>query len=342
MGVNFNAEFNKLNTNKTEESANILDADEVKAAKQNNSVWSVSEGMTAEAFKSANEHCSTYDGDHNGYVSVDEQKESIANRLKNVWTSRIARFFKDGIDYDNSKEEAAQQVNEQVKKRQDNALEYIEYAKNNNVDIFIDNTNTGVDEQQKTSIRQDVAYDHYDRRAVQAGEEMDSDDVSVRSRLFEGGVEYNLPSGDTVTYNDDSLKLSSSTKIGSHKLTKRYNYNEDGSYSYDVKAQEGYGWTKVQVDKNNNMIENTGFYTTEKGNVKAYAQEGETAEQTLTRLGITDPADRAAVMKANPKAAQNKWFVAGTEDVYIPKSVIENMKKNGTYDEDKLAGKPQA
>lgn len=51
MGVDFNAEFTKLNTNTQGASANVLDAEECKAA---NSVWTVQEGMNAEQFKEAN------------------------------------------------------------------------------------------------------------------------------------------------------------------------------------------------------------------------------------------------------------------------------------------------
>ena len=332
MGVDFDAAFNRLNTNTTGDSASILDAEEVATAKQN-SVWTVSEGMTSEQFKSANEHCATQDTDRDGTVIVSEQKAPIAEQLKNVWTSYIARFFKDDIGYNNSSATEAQQVTAQAAARAQNALNYIEYAKQNNIDIFTNNEGTGVDDE-------DGELQEYTNANGEKSTTTANPGVTSSKSNSNGIYTDTYGDGHTVTWNNNRLILSKTYKEGSFDVEQTNKYNEDGSYSYTKKYNDGESWTNVQVDKNSNYIKNTGFYTTARGNVKAYAQKGETADQTLTRLGITDPADRAAVMKANPKAAKNGYFRTDTNDVYIPKAVIDNMQRNNRLDEDKLAGKP--
>ena len=331
MGVDFNAEFNQLNTNTTGDSASILDKDEVAAAKQN-SVWTVSEGMTAEQFKSANEHCAKQDTDRNGTVTVSEQKASIAEQLKNVWTSRIARFFKDDIGYDNSSATEAQQVTALAEARAQNAIDYIKYAKQNNIDIFVDNEGTEVDDI-------DGQLQEYTNGNGGIFTGTANPGVTGSKSNDDGTVTNTYGDGSTVTRNNNWLILSQTYKEGSFDIEQTYKYNEDGSYSINKKSNGGMSWTNVQVDKNDNMIENTGFYTTARGNVKAFAKEGESAEETLARLGIPQEY-RDAVMKANPKAAANGKFRTDVADVYIPTAVIENMRKNNGLDEDKLAGKP--
>ena len=332
MGVDFNAAFNQLNTNTTGESASILDAEEVKAAKQN-SVWTVAEGMTAEQFKSANEHCARQDTDRNGTVTVREQKVPIAEQLKNVWTSHIARFFKDDIEYDNSSATAAQQVTVQAEARAQNALNYIEYAKQNNIDIFENNEGTGVED--KDNIKEFTDNNGTVRRYYTR-----DSSTKIDYKINDDGTHTSTYDDDaTITSNENGLRLFVTSKEGSLDVEQTYKYNEDGSFSYSKKAGNGESWTNVQKDKNANMIKNTGFYTTARGNVKAYAKEGESADATLDRLGIP-PEYRDAIMKANPKAAANGKFRTDVPDVYIPKAVIENMQQKGKLDEDKLAGKP--
>ena len=73
MSVDLSAVFNKLNTNTQGDSANILDNDEVKSAKENGSIFTVEEGMTSETFNQVNQRnsgkVSVFDTDANQNVS---------------------------------------------------------------------------------------------------------------------------------------------------------------------------------------------------------------------------------------------------------------------------------
>ena len=325
MGIDFNAEFAKLNTNTVGDSANTLDNEECQAAKNNGSIWTVAEGMTAKQFKEANQHCSEYDTNQDGVVTVREQKASIADQLKNVWTSHIARFFKDDISYDNSNANSAQSITQRVKARIQNALNYIQYAKDNNIDIFDDNTGTGVDDEDgKPNEYTDSNGNKY----------LSSKNVKF-SVVNEDGTRTNtFNDGHTETFNENHLGLRGTNEDGTVKFEN--NYNEDGSSTQIQKMSDG-SIFKIAADQNDNP---TGYFKiTAKGNYKAQAKQGETFMATLTRLGITNAEDIKAVAKANPKAFANKYFRVDANDVYIPKEVIANMKANGTYDEDKLMGK---
>lgn len=327
MGIDFNAEFAKLNTNTVGDSANKLDNEECQAAKNNGSIWTVAEGMTAEQFKQANQHCSEYDTNQDGVVTVREQKASIADQLKNVWTSHIARFFKDDISYDNSNANSAQSITQRVMARIQNALNYIQYAKDNNIDIFTDNTGTGVE-------NKDGELQEYTNGN---GETHTGVDVKSSKANSDGTFTNTYGDGHTQTWNDNSLMLADDGKLSDGtKWESTYDYNEDGSFTDNVNYGDGRK-DKVAYDKNENKIGS--FKITAKGNYKAQAKQGETFMATLTRLGITNAEDIKAVAKANPKAFANKYFRVDANDVYIPKEVIANMKANGTYDEDKLMGK---
>ena len=330
MGIDFNAEFSKLNTNTVGDSANTLDNEECQAAKNNGSIWTVAEGMTAEQFKEANQHCSEYDTNQDGVVTVSEQKASIADQLKNVWTSSIARFFKDDISYDNSDANSAQSITQRVMARIQNALNYIQYAKDNNIDIFDDNTGTGVEDK-------DGELQKYTDGNGKKKITSNTPGVKSSKANSDGSYTNTYSDGHTATWNENSLELADDGKTSDGtKWESTYDYNEDGSFTDNVNYGDGRK-DKVAYDKNYNAI---GFFRiTAKGNYKAQAKQGETFMATLTRLGITNAEDIKAVAKANPKAFANKYFRVDVNDVYIPKEVIANMKANGTYDEDKLMGK---
>lgn len=327
MGVDFNARFAELNTNTTGSSANILDAEECRAA---NSIWTVSEGMTAEQFKEVNQHCSEYDTNKDGVVTVNEQKASIEGTLKNVWMSCIARFFKDDISYDDASSREASSITSRVKARIQNCLNYIQYAKNKNIDIFIDNTDTGVDD--KDGELQE--YTDGNRETVTTTA---NPGVTRSVANSDGTIIDTYGDGDTVTWNKNNLIMASTRKHGVWNISDTYDYNEDGSYTYNMTFDNGDVF-HAAYDQNEQKIGS--YKVTARGNYKATALEGETMEQTLTRLGITNPVDIAAMKKANPKATRSGAFSTKSGDVYIPKLIIENMKKNGTYDEQKLMSSP--
>lgn len=331
MGIDFNAEFAKLNTNTVGDSANRLDADECQAAKMNGSIWTVAEGMTAEQFKEANQHCSEYDTNQDGVVTVREQKASIASELKNVFTGCIARFFKDDISYDNSNANSAQSVTQRVMTRIQNALSYIQYAKDNNIDIFEDNTDTGVDDVDGKQIEyaDDDGNMHIGYENLGKVKTTKTNSDGSTTRLYDDGY--------SKTINNNDLRLADSgTMDNGTKYNSTFEYNEDGSFAENTTYDKGYT-SKAFYDKNRTY--QGGFIVTKRGNYKVQAQEGDDFFTTLKKLGITNSKDISAVAKANPRAFANKKFRADNQDVYIPKEVIANMKANGTYDEDKLMGK---
>lgn len=331
MGIDFNAEFSKLNTNTVGDSANTLDNEECQAAKNNGSIWTVAEGMTAEQFKEANQHCSEYDTNQDGVVTVREQKASIASELKNVFTGCIARFFKDDISYDDSNANSAQSITQRVMARIQNALSYIQYAKDNNIDIFEDNTDTGVDDVDGKQIE----YTDDDGNTHIGYENLSK--VKTTKTNSDGSITRSYDDGDTTTNNSNKLLLADSgTMDNGTKYNSSYEYNEDGSFVDNTTYDKGYT-SKSFYDKNRTY--QGGFIVTKRGNYKVQAQEGDDFFTTLKKLGITNSKDISAVAKANPRAFANKKFRTDNQDVYIPKEVIANMKANGTYDEDKLMGK---
>ena len=331
MGIDFNAEFSKLNTNTVGDSANKLDNEECQAAKNNGSIWTVVEGMTAEQFKEANQHCSEYDTNQDGVVTVSEQKASIADQLKNVWTSSIARFFKDDISYDNSDANSAQSITQRVMARIQNALNYIQYAKDNNIDIFDDNTGTGVEDEDGKQFE----YTDEDGNTHTGYENLRK--IKTTKTNSDGSVTRTYDDGSTSTLNDNMLKLADGgTMDDGTKYNSTRKYNEDGSFVANTTYDKGYT-SKTFYDKN--FTYKGGFIVTKRGNYKVQAQEGDDFFTTLKKLGITNSKDISAVAKANPRAFANKKFRTDNQDVYIPKEVIANMKANGTYDENKLMGK---
>ena len=207
-------------------------------------------------------------------------------------------------------------------------MNYIQYAKDNNIDIFYDNTGTGVDDT-------DGELQKY---TTGNGDSATSASAVKSSKANSDGSYTNTYSdGHTATWNKNFLELADDGKTSDGtKWESTYDYNEDGSFTDNVNYGDGRK-DKVAYDKNYNAIGS--FRITAKGNYKAQAKQGETFMATLTRLGITNAEDIKAVQKANPKAFANKYFRVDVNDVYIPKEVIANMKANGTYDEDKLMGK---
>ena len=311
MGVDLSAVFNKLNTNTQGDSANILDNDEVKSAKKNGCIFTVEEGMTSETFIKANQRdsgkVSVFDTDANQNVSVEEQQATILDKLKNVWTSAVARFFKDDIDYNDSN---AQAVDNQVKARQQNAIDYLEYAKENNVDsVFIEEN----DEHDYTDQQGNTYISGNNNKATVAY--LNSD--GTHTTTYEDGS--------TRTWrNDNSLMLSVEDSSRSYK----YNYNEDGSYTWIQKNKGNNEW-HTRNDKYDKQVGE--YQITKRGSIKVVPQDGTTFDAALDQLGITDEGIRQAIKKANPKANKAGKFENGN-DLYIPANLVQQLN----LDENKL------
>lgn len=260
-------------------------------------------------------------------VDVKVAEEEYNKALEEA-TQKAINHIKE--DYANSDANSAQSITQRVMARIQNALNYIQYAKDNNIDIFDDNTGTGVEDK-------DGELQKYTDGNGKKKITSNTPGVKSSKANSDGSYTNTYSDGHTATWNENSLELADDGKTSDGtKWESTYDYNEDGSFTDNVNYGDGRK-DKVAYDKNYNAIGS--FRITAKGNYKAQAKQGETFMATLTRLGITNAEDIKAVAKANPKAFANKYFRVDVNDVYIPKEVIANMKANGTYDEDKLMGK---
>ena len=264
LGIDFNAEFAKLNTNTVGDSANKLDNEECQAAKNNGSIWTVAEGMTAEQFKQANQHCSEYDTNQDGVVTVSEQKASIADQLENVWTSSIARFFKDDISYDNSNANSAQSITQRVKARIQNALNYIQYAKDNNIDIFTDNTGTGVDDEDGKQIE----YTDTDNVRRIGFENLSK--LKTKKENADGTITSLYENGSTTTKNADGLYLSGTGEEDGISYQYKNTYLDNGSYVQESTYSTGY-YRKATFGQNREFL--GAYFITKNGNYKIWPKE---------------------------------------------------------------------
>ena len=189
---------------------------------------------------------------------------------------------------------------------------------------------------------------------------------------------YNKDGGYTDSYKDGQIrnfdregKWVSGTNRKGETYTK--NYNEDGSYTeiydngviieYDKngkklsgKLANGTTWKKEYHDdgklkyKEYTRKDGSKYYygaddksyaeKTANGNFRVSPKQGETFDDTMKRLGITDPADQEMFKKANPKAYKRGYFLLGKEaqqtkgggytnwddgDIYIPKELADKL-----------------
>lgn len=320
-----NVKLIKLNSSITGISTNRLDTgcDVIKELKSSSIFNKLPK---PEESNDGEQHCSEYDTNNDGVVTVSEQKASIASELKNVFKGCIARFFKDDISYDMSNANSAKSVTERVKARIQNALSFIQYAKENNKDIFTDNKGTGVDDVDGAQIK----YVDEDGNTHTGYEHLAK--IKTKTINKDGTITGVFDDGSTTIIDSNGLLLSESEGGGNATIK----YYEDGSMIRNFTFPSG-NTGKSFLDKNHEY--KGSFIVTKNGNYKVEAQENDDFSTTLKKLGITNRDDIKAVIKANPKAFANGRFKADGNDVYIPKEVIAHMKANGTYDEDKLMGK---
>ncbi len=139
---------------------------------------------------------------------------------------------------------------------------------------------------------------------------------------------YNADGSYTTTWSDgDVYYYDKNNKLTLGKLADGTNYkpiySDDGSLKYNE-------FTETNGLKYYYGANNEGYAEkTVNGNIKAYAKQGETFNDTMLRLGITDPADQEVFKKANPKAYKRGYFLLADPgkvgDVYIPKSIADKL-----------------
>ena len=91
----------------------------------------------------------------------------------------------------------------------------------------------------------------------------------------------------------------------------KYTRSDDTKYFYYYQDNAGRKLASTAVDA--------------KGNITTSAKEGESFQETMQRLGITEPDDIDAFKKANSKSARRKYFLAGAQDVIIPASIASKL-----------------
>ena len=165
--------------------------------------------------------------------------------------------------------------------------------------------------------------------------------------------------GDVYYYDINGKKTHGKNADG---IEFKYTYNADGSYTTTCSNGDVYYYDKNGKETHGKLADGTNFksiysddgslkyneYTqtngskyyygadrksfaekTVNGNIKAYAKQGETFNDTMLRLGITDPADQEVFKKANPKAYKRGYFLLADPgkvgDVYIPKSIADKL-----------------
>ena len=107
--------------------------------------------------------------------------------------------------------------------------------------------------------------------------------------------------------------------------TYEYKYGDDGKLKYKEFSEKDGSKYYYGADKKSYAEK------TPNGNFKVSPKQGETFDDTMKRLGITDPADQEMFKKANPKAYKRGYFLL-TEpgkaygDVYIPKELADKLK----------------
>lgn len=326
MGINGdnNVKLAKLDPNITGISTNRLGTGDNGIVNLNSSIFD--KLPNSEESNDGEQHRSEYDTNNDGVVTVSEQKANIASELKNVFRGCIARFFKDDISYDTSNADSAKSVTERVKARIQNALSFIQYAKDNNMDIFTDNNGTGVEDVDGEQIE----YVDEDGNTHTGCENLAK--IKTETMNSDGTITSVYDDGSTRITDSNGLLLSESEGGGNATIK----YYEDGSMIRNFTLSNG-NTGKSFLDKNHTY--KGSFVVTKNGNYKVEAQGNGDFSTTLRKLGITNRDDIKAVIKANPKAFAKGRFKADGNDVYIPKEVIAHMKANGTYDEDKLMGK---
>lgn len=202
-----------------------------------------------------------------------------------------------------------------------------------------------------------------------AGQTMYGENYTAIQRE-DGSYTITFRSGQTQEYDKNDKLLSVKLANGT---TWKNEYNEDGSYTkiysngktqeYDKnnkllsgKLDNGTTWEAIREDdekikyieftkkdgsKYYSGTDNKNYaHKTANGNFRISPKQGETFDDTMNRLGITDSTDQEIFKKANPKAYKRGYFLLGKEsqqnnsgdfihwddgDVYIPKALADKL-----------------
>ena len=173
-------------------------------------------------------------------------------------------------------------------------------------------------------------------------QEYDKNDKELSGKFADGTTwkcEYHEDGSYTRTYSDGKTKeFDKNGKELSGKFadgtTWKCEYHEDGNLKYNE-------YTNKDGSKHFSGADGKTFAKkTANGNFRVSPKQGETFDDTMKRLGITDPADQEMFKKANPKAYKRGYFLLGKEnqqvkggdflcwddgDIYIPKELADKL-----------------
>ncbi len=163
-------------------------------------------------------------------------------------------------------------------------------------------------------------------------EEYDKNDKQLSGKLANGTTyknEYHEDGSYTKTYSDGDIQEYDKNGKGlSGKLangtTYEVRYGDDGSLKYTEFTEEDSSKYYYGADDKSYATK------TANGNYKVSPKQGETFNDTMNRLGITDSDDQEMFKKANPKAYKRGYFLLtdpgkANGDVYIPKALADKL-----------------
>ena len=149
-----------------------------------------------------------------------------------------------------------------------------------------------------------------------------ADGTTVEQKYHDDGSSTRtFSNGRIIEYDKNGKEISGKLANGTTYECK-YDENEKLKYTeYTKKDGARYYWS---------ADDKSYAQRTPNGNLKVSAKQGETFNDTMNRLGITDPADQEIFKKANPKAFQRGYFMLTKPglaygDVYIPKELADKL-----------------
>ena len=172
-------------------------------------------------------------------------------------------------------------------------------------------------------------------------QEYDKNDKKLSGKLANGNTyknEYHEDGSCTATWSNGEIReYDKNGKELSGKFADgtvcEIKYGEDGKVKYKEYTQKD--GSKYYYGADGKSI----AFKTANGNFRVSPKQGETFNDTMNRLGITDPADQEMFKKANPKAYKRGYFLLGKEgqqtkggyinwedgDIYIPKELADKL-----------------
>ena len=166
-------------------------------------------------------------------------------------------------------------------------------------------------------------------------EEYDKNNKQLSGKLPNGTTwknEYHEDGSYTKTYSDGEVREHDKNgKPLSGKLangtTYEYKYNEQGKLEYEEFSEKDGSKYYYSAD-GKSYAEKTAS-----GDFFVSPKQGETFDDTMNRLGITDPADQELFKESNQEAFERGYFILTDPgkaygEVYIPKSIADKLDIN--------------